>query len=68
MSMRIGLLTVETGRQNPGIVHDQGIAWLELVQNMVKVAVSQCPFFSVQNEQARGIPYLQWCLSNQLLG
>ena len=50
MPVGIRLLAVKTGRQNPGIVHDQGIAWLELVQDTIKVAVSQCPFFPVQNQ------------------
>ena len=62
-SFRFG--SIKTGWQDTSIIHNQGIAWLKLINNIVKMLVTKLASFPVYNEQARRVSLLQRSLSNQ---
>ena len=64
MAMGIRLFTVEAGRKHACIVHDQGIARVKLVDDVVEVGVSHFLGYRINDQEFRGITLLQGCLSN----
>lgn len=64
----IRLVAIEAGGQDPGVVHDQGVARVELVNDVVKAGVGHGLAVPVDDQEAGGIPLLQRCLGNQVLG
>ena len=67
MAVGIRLFTVEAGRKHARIVHDQGIARVKLIDDVVEVGVSHFLSYRINDQEFRGVTLLQWGLSNQFL-
>ena len=67
MAVGIRLFTIETGWKHTCIVHNQGIARIKLVNDVVEVGVSHFLGYRVNDQEFRGITLLQGCLGNQFL-
>ena len=64
MTVCIRFFTVETGRKHARIVHDQGIARVKLVDDVVEVGVSHFLGYGINDQEFRGITLFQWGLGN----
>ena len=62
-----GSVTQKSCRQNPGIVHHQTVAGVQVVDDIIKMLMLPLPCFPVQAQQTGGVPFFQRCLGNQLL-
>ena len=67
MAVGIRLFTIETGWKHTCIIHNQGIARIKLVNDVVEVGVSHFLGYRVNDQEFRGITLLQGCLGNQFL-
>ena len=67
MTVGIRLFTVEAGRKHARIVHDQGIARVKLVNDVVEVSISHFLGYRINDQEFRGITLFQWGLGNQFL-
>ena len=56
----------KSGWQHPGIVHNQAVTRLEIIQNVKKMPVGSLARIAVQNQQPGGIPLQQGSLRDQL--
>ena len=67
MAVGIRLFTIETGRKYARIVHDQGIARVKLVDDVVEVGISHFLGYRINDQEFRGVTLFQWSLGNQFL-
>ena len=51
MAVSIRLFTVETGRKHARIVHDQGIAKVKLVNDVVEVGISHFLGYRINDQE-----------------
>ena len=62
-----GTVAQEPGGQNSGVVHHQGIAGIQIIENIVKMPVCQFAGPAVHSQQPGSIPLLQGRLGDQFL-
>ena len=65
---RLALVADQAGRHHAGLVGDEQVARLQIVEDVVEMAVVERAVPAMQHEQAAGVARLRRLLSDQLLG
>ena len=60
-----GPMAQQSGRQNPGVIHHQAVARLQIIQNIIKMPVAHLAALPVQHQEPGGVPLQQRGLSDQ---
>ena len=64
----VGLDAVQARRDNAGVVDHQQVAWIQIVDDVIKVMVAARAALAVHHQQARVVPRLHRRLRDLLLG
>ena len=63
-----GAVAQKPGWEYPGVVHHQAVPGIQIVDNIIKMIVTNRPALAVQHHQTGSVPPLQGCLGDQFLG